>query len=347
MAALTMTEMVAAVKRDLKTTDYSDAELEDIIEQVLVEVSDASPYQAVEVLPTTEDSRILDIGGITDLLEVEKVEYPVGNSPRSYRNFEKIDNETIELDMSSNFSETGEEDTLTGTVTFTSGSATVTGSGTDFDGELAIGYFIKTSTGTRWYRVLSIESDTSLTLEEKVKSADDGADTLNSTVYLDYGVRLYCNKLHTLGATSTLDAKQEHVVMLGGVARASSLWLNKTKELINAAEARMTDNSTIEQMAGRITQAIDDLTSARTHINTIAIGGRPQSDYIATSMREIQNAMAYLNETGGYLRESQQYLSMGANIRQYQAWVDRAEADYRRALLTIAKRKTSQSFSRS
>ena len=346
--ALTLAQMVAAVKRDLKTTNYNDSQLEDIIEQyVLPEVSDVSPYQAVEVLPVKAKLKTLDISGITNLLEIRKVEYPVTASPRSFRKFEKIDNETIEVDIASPFAETGTQGTLTGTVTFASGSATVTGSGTDFDGELAAGSFIKVSTGTRWYRVYSIESDTSLTLEETVKSADAGADTLNSTIYLDYGARVYCNKLHTLSTTSTLNAKEERVVELGSVAKAASLWLNRTKELINSAEDRLTDNSTIEQMADRITQAIDDLTSARTHVNTIAVGGRPQADYIAISMREIQNAVAYANETGAFLRESQQYLNMGNQVRAYQAYVDRTTLEYRTALKTIVKRKVSQSYSRS
>ena len=344
--ALTLTQMVAAVKRDLKTTDYTDAELEDIIGQVLVEVSDVAPYQVVETALTTANSKLLDISGISSLLGIDKVEYPVGSSPRDYHNVELIDNETIELDMDSAFSKTGAGGTLTGTVTFTSGSPTVTGVGTAFSTELAAGYFICVSDGTRWYRVYSIASDTSLTLEETVKSEDAGADTLDSTKYRDYVARVYCNKLHTLGATSTLDAKEEHVVLLGSVAKGASLWLNKTKELINSAESRLTDNSTIEQMAARITQAIADLVSARTHINTIAVGGRPQADYVATAARELQSAGAMANETGAFLRESQQYLSMGSQIRQYQAYVDRANLEYRTALKTIVKRKVAQSYSK-
>jgi len=343
--AMTLTQMRNAVKRDLLTTDFSDTELEDIITQVLVEVSDAAPYQVVETALTVENSKLLDISGISSLLGIDKVEYPVGNDPRSYRNFKQIDNETIELDMDSTFSETGEAGTLTGTVTFSSGSATVTGSGTDFDGELEADFFIMVSDGTRWYRVYSIESDTSLTLEETVKSGDAGADTLDSTKYRNYVARIYCNKLHTLSTTSTLDSKEEHVVLLGSVAKAASLWLNKTKELINSAEARMTDNSTIEQMTARITQAIADLTSARTYINKINVGGRPQGDYVATAGREIQNAIAYANETAAFLRESQNYLSMSGNVRAYQSWVDRATLEYQRALRTIVKRKVSQRYS--
>jgi len=152
------------------TEDFSDDELKSIVDDVLVEVSDVSPYQVVETAVTLANSKILDISGITDLLEIDRVEYPVGSSPREYHNIDLIDNETIEVDMDSAFSNTGTSSTLTGTVTFTSGSATVTGSGTAFSTELAAGNFIKPSGGTRWYRVYSIASDTSLTLEEQSRA---------------------------------------------------------------------------------------------------------------------------------------------------------------------------------
>ena len=325
--------------------DFTDDELKTILYDIIVEVSAVSPYQAIETALTSANSKLLDISSIEDLLEVDRIEYPVGNSPRDYRNFEKIDNETVELDMDSPFSYTGKAGVLTGTVTFTSGSATVTGSGTDFDGELASGSFIKPSAGTRWYRVYSIGSDTSLTLEETVKSGDAGEDTINLTQYRDYVARLYCNKLHSVGiSNSTLNAKEERVVILGGVAKAASQWINRTRELIKTAEERLTDNSTISSMAARITQAIDDLTSARTYINKINVGGRPQSDYIATAAREIQNAAAYLNETGGYLREGQHYLGISGQIRQYQAWCDRQTLEYKQSLRSIAKRKVAQRY---
>lgn len=53
---------------------------------------------------------------------------------------------------------------LTGTLTFTNGSATVTGSGTAFSTELEVGDYIILDADETWAEVLSIESDTSLTL---------------------------------------------------------------------------------------------------------------------------------------------------------------------------------------
>lgn len=54
--------------------------------------------------------------------------------------------------------------TVTGTLTFTSASRAVTGSGTFFKKELEAGDWIKRNTESDWFEILSIESDTALTL---------------------------------------------------------------------------------------------------------------------------------------------------------------------------------------
>jgi hypothetical protein len=212
--------------------DWEDDELDVHIDNCLYELSGRSPYRAIEVLPTVEDSKLLDISGIEGLITVVKAEYPIGASPRNFRNFKYYDNQTIELDMDSAFSETGSSGTLTGTVTFTSGSPIVTGSGTDFDGELAEDYYIKPSGGSRWYRIASIESDISLTLEEAVKSEDAGADTVNATEYKEEVALVYCEKLHTLTEEkSTLNPREEAALVLGVCGHAA---ISKARSQINA-----------------------------------------------------------------------------------------------------------------
>ena len=284
------------------TEDFSDDELKSIVDDVLVEVSDVSPYQVVETAVTLANSKILDISGITDLLEIDRVEYPVGSSPREYHNFDLIDNETIEVDMDSAFSNTGTSSTLTGTVTFTSGSATVTGSGTAFSTELAAGNFIKPSGGTRWYRVYSIASDTSLTLEETVKSADTGADTINLTQYRDYVARIYCNKLHQLTvSSSTLNPKEESVTIKGGVAKASSIWMQTARDRLVEAVTRIADvNTAIDNMSARVTQALADLTSGRAEIDDERTSATTAIDSVTARIDEaiadLASGRTYINK---------------------------------------------------
>ena len=201
--------------------DWTDEELDTCISQCLREISRRSPNKVIEVKTTLANSKILDISDIDDLIYIDKLEYPTGSDPRNFRNAIEIDRETIEIDTGATPS-AGGSGTLTGTVTFTAGSASITGSGTDFDGELAADYLIKPSGGTRWYRVYSIESDTALTLAEPVKSADAGADTINLTQYCYETVYLYCAKKHTLTETeSSLRPQEEEILIYGSAARAA------------------------------------------------------------------------------------------------------------------------------
>ncbi len=68
-----------------------------------------------------------------------------------------------------------DKSTLTGTVTVASDSATVTGSGTAFTDEIGVGDLLMVTTDTTANRVLSITSDTELTLTANYAGADAGA----------------------------------------------------------------------------------------------------------------------------------------------------------------------------
>jgi hypothetical protein len=99
---------------------------------------------------------------------------------------------------------------LTGTVEVTNGSATVTGTGTNFTGELAVGRII--SINLVHYAVKSIESDTSLTLT----TAYD--DTSASGLTIPYGESIICTGTYTVTAadvTATFVANTAHATANG------------------------------------------------------------------------------------------------------------------------------------
>lgn len=209
--------------------DWEDDELDLHIGICLDEISECKPYKVKEVLTTIANSRVLDISSIEDLLEIDKLEYPTGNDPRKLRNFDYLDDETIEIDTTLT-PIAGGSGTLTGTVTFTNGSAAITGSSTLFTTELEVGYHIKKSTGTRWYRIYSIESATALTLAEPCLETT-GADTVDVSEYCYETVYVYCKKQHSLTeSSSTLDAQLERVLILGVCGRAA---IAKSKQFIN------------------------------------------------------------------------------------------------------------------
>ena len=193
---------------------WEDDELDVFIGDCLREISEASPYMVREVLTTIANSRVLDVSDIEDLLYIDKAEYPIGSDPPDYRNVIELDAETVEIDTSLTPA-AGGSSTLVGTVTFTHGSAAITGAATAFSTALSAGYLIKKSTGTRWYRVYSIESATALTLAEPCLETT-GADTVNVTQYCYEAVYLFCAKLHQLTEeTSTLTALLEKTAYPG------------------------------------------------------------------------------------------------------------------------------------
>lgn len=77
---------------------WEDDELDLHISDCLGEISEHSPYKFKETLTTTASSRELDISSIDDLLSIDKLEYKTGSYPRNYRNFNEIDESTIEID---------------------------------------------------------------------------------------------------------------------------------------------------------------------------------------------------------------------------------------------------------
>jgi hypothetical protein len=84
--------MRTIVRRDLKDEDeenyrWSDDELDRHIVHALKEFSEALPQPVKATLPTTPDSRVIDISALTERVMVEAVEYPLEQFPPSYRKF--------------------------------------------------------------------------------------------------------------------------------------------------------------------------------------------------------------------------------------------------------------------
>jgi hypothetical protein len=89
---MNLTEMIVLVRKDLHDEDsgnyrWTDAELTRHIGRAVGELSESLPLPAMATLPTTPDSRELDIAGLANRIMVEAVEFPVGESPASYQRF--------------------------------------------------------------------------------------------------------------------------------------------------------------------------------------------------------------------------------------------------------------------
>lgn len=86
-------DMITAVRKDLHDEDaaayrWTDAHLTRHIERAVAEISEVMPLEAVATVVTTNASRIVDVSAVTGIVGILAVEYPVGNWPRTFVQFE-------------------------------------------------------------------------------------------------------------------------------------------------------------------------------------------------------------------------------------------------------------------
>jgi len=87
---MNLTEMRARVREDLQDTDaanyrWTDDEVDGAIDRVVAEYSLRAPIEQQDDIATTDGDTELDISSLTGLLEVESVEFPIGQTPKYYQ----------------------------------------------------------------------------------------------------------------------------------------------------------------------------------------------------------------------------------------------------------------------
>jgi len=84
---MNLIEMRARVREDLQDTDsenyrWTDDEVDGAIQRVVTEYSLHAPIEQQDDIATTDGDTELDISSLTGLLEVESVEFPIGQTPK-------------------------------------------------------------------------------------------------------------------------------------------------------------------------------------------------------------------------------------------------------------------------
>jgi hypothetical protein len=90
---LNLTEMRARVREDLQDMDsenyrWTDDEVDGAIDRVVTEYSLRIPIEQQDDIATTDGDTELDISSLTGLLEIESVEFPMGQTPKYYQRTE-------------------------------------------------------------------------------------------------------------------------------------------------------------------------------------------------------------------------------------------------------------------
>ena len=84
---MNLTEMRARVREDLQDTDsqnyrWTDDEVDGALDRVVLEYSLHAPIEQQDDIATSDGDTELDISGLTGRLEVESVEFPIGQTPK-------------------------------------------------------------------------------------------------------------------------------------------------------------------------------------------------------------------------------------------------------------------------
>ena len=90
---MNLIEMRARVREDLQDTDsqnyrWTDEEVDGAIERAVEEYSLRAPIEQQDDIATTDGDTELDISGLSGLLGVKSVEFPIGRNPKYYRRIE-------------------------------------------------------------------------------------------------------------------------------------------------------------------------------------------------------------------------------------------------------------------
>jgi hypothetical protein len=229
------------------------------------ELSDIEGLKRRVVLAIQQYTTEVSISSLTYLRRIIGVYYDAINQYK--RNYEQFDN-YLKIDLKS--VPTITSGTLTGTITFTEDSYDVTGSGTAFSTELAEGYFIGLSSGSRFYEIAHITSDTALVLKEPYEEST-GADTVNVTKYRDqYSLaRVEYRGTFTIdGTTCNLPAKAITAFVKGVVSKAAQEYSHYyiLTKMTGVTTLLSTASTSTGYVSARLTQAIADLAAVRVDI---------------------------------------------------------------------------------
>ena len=231
-------EEVSVALKDTKNETWDLNELNTYAQRVVREIERREPKMVKVPLAIIEYTKNIDISSLTNLLVVRGVDYLPDSYPRSKCNWHINDDDADILKLDISYVPAITEDTLTGTLTFTNGDATVSGSGAAFETELAEGEFIRVSTASKFYRIVNIVSDTELELEIEFEETTV-EDTVSVSVMRDAAsiAYIYYGGRYTLEDTTTdLPNHFDEVLVTGCIAQALQAESRNTINQINLGE---------------------------------------------------------------------------------------------------------------
>lgn len=313
---------------------FPDDELDLYIGHCLVELSDAVPYEVKETLSTTASSKELDISSIEDLLDVDKIEFRVGNEPPDYHNCSIFGNT---LRMKTDLTPLADEDVYlychkVHQLTEESSTLNPRLEKVLVDGVIAhaaLGWIneyrtqlvaaiasisdVNTAVGNMTARITQAINDLTTGRTKiglKITEANTAIGNMTARLTASIGDL-------TSGRALIGDKKTEAIAALDAVStEITQAGSDLTSGRAQIADTRATADTAIDNMSGRIVAAVADLVSGRDLINKINIGGSPEADYANSARTELSIGLEHLNQARGLLGE-------GVTSDRYQAYAAR------------------------
>ncbi|MGA2669956.1 MAG: hypothetical protein ABSF21_00845 [Dehalococcoidia bacterium] len=302
--------------------EFDDEELNVHIGEVLIEISE---YKSQEVRETvvSNGTKEVDISTITNLLEIIKVEYPIGSDPQDFVKFTVFGN-TLRI-----------EDTTPALganiylYCYKAHQLTESTSSLSPDLERVLVEGTVAKAALAW--VNNIRTQTNLAIST--------IDTISTTIgSMDARITQAINDLAS-GRVLIGSKKTETNTAIGNMTTRISQAINDLtsgRALINKINiGGAPENDYAQYAAVELNNAARYLEQSRGYLSE----DTPSSEYGNYAARELNNAVAYLNKATGYFRTLTAQLDVAASATRYQAWANNQLMIYQNSLRMITKPK--------
>ncbi len=339
---MNLADMRGLVRRDLMDTvvgsyRWSDDDIDRAVQRAVAEFSKHLPHPQKDTVATTEGSRDIDISALADRVSVDKVEFPVEQSPKVYQTFAVyMDTLTMTGDREGNGEDCyiywGKMHTLN------ADTSTIPAKYESLIALAAAAYALESyADSTLSQKVQTALEAAKTALDEVSGKVSDAETALSAAAGVDSDIATQLTSAADVGteiATQISSAVAELTLAgnavddairtgTGSIDQATGTEITNAKDRITAAITDLSNGNTalgnaatpmsaasaaIGNMTARISQAVNNLATGDDYINTVNVGGDVARTWAEYAGREVDNALGYNRQAEGYLGLAQDYI---------------------------------------
>jgi len=314
MATTYSADLVAQLRLDLGdppdgSTRWSDSDLQRAIARALAMFSRHHPCKQKTTIATVNASHDIDISILINRVSVDKLEFPIDESPRVFTPF------TVYLDLLTMSGQQGDGNNCyvywSGVHICTDASYTVEFMYRDLIELGAVAFALEAYASSTLAEKVGAALEAARTAIDKVSSKVTLAETAltnAASVATDIATQLTAAGTALTSAATALAAAI--ATGSGSIDAAIATKLTDVATRISSACTSLAAASTaITSSTARLTSSSSDLASGEDFIPTANIGLDPAGKWSEYAGRDIQAAEGYNHQAGEYMGQAAQYLS--------------------------------------